>query len=372
MALGNPLSRKSSSVDVRKPGSVDAALRRSLRAAVSGDWLGAETWLERIVEADTADLDAYFALARLYREQGAIGRAIRMHQNLLLRTDLNRRQRADALLELARDFDAGGFQERAAAGYEEVLDAEPKNQEALSRLVVLLRDSHDYARGLALSKRLRRMNREAADSAEKALLLAQAESQYNAGDGDGARASLKRCLRRDKTVGVAWSLLGEIDVERGKDARALDAWRRGVLADPTMGQELYPKLSAGYAAKGKPRDFEKLIRGILEDRPTDTAARIALARLIASRGDLNEAVEELFRAVEISPADAELRVELGRLLLSNGQESEALKAYSGLLDVMERGDLSPTGVRLQDRALSSLVGAAAQPTIRVTSEESGA
>ena len=105
MAIG----RRRSAVDPRKAGSVESALRRALRAAVAGDWPSAESWLERIVEADSADLDAYHALARLYREQGDIGRAIRMHQNLLLRTGLSKVQKTEALLELARDFDAGGF-----------------------------------------------------------------------------------------------------------------------------------------------------------------------------------------------------------------------------------------------------------------------
>ena len=127
MAIG----RRRPVVDPRKAGSVEAALRRALRAAVGGDRPSAETWLERIVEADSADLDAYHALARLYREQGDIGRAIRMHQNLLLRAGLSKAEKNEALLELARDFDDGGFSERAIASYEEVLDAQPREAEAL-------------------------------------------------------------------------------------------------------------------------------------------------------------------------------------------------------------------------------------------------
>ena len=120
-----------------KPGEVAAAWRRSLRASVAEDWASAETWLERIVEADSSDLDAYHALARLYRRQGAIGRAIRMHQNLMLRTDLPKEARGEALFELARDFEEGGFTERAAASYEELIDSQPRHAESLERLVPL-------------------------------------------------------------------------------------------------------------------------------------------------------------------------------------------------------------------------------------------
>ncbi len=334
MALG----RREPAVDARRAGSIDAALRRSLRAAVASDWQTAETWLERIVEADSSDLDAYLALARLYREQGAVGRALRMHQNLLLGSEIGRAARAEALLELARDFDAGGFRERAAASYEEVLDEQPRQAEALGRLVWLSLESRDYERGLALAKRLRRVDREAAEAAELELLLSQAQSRIEEGDHSGARSSLKRCLRSYKRSGAAWAMLGQLEVERGKDAKALAAWRRGALADPSVAPVLYPKIAAGFAALGKSQDFEKFLRGVLEARPDDHAARIALARAIASRGDSKAAIEELSRAIERAPAQTGLRVELGRQLLAEGQEAEALKAYASLLDALENAE----------------------------------
>ena len=322
-------------MDPRKAGSVEAALRRALKAAVASDWPTAETWLERIVEADSADLDAYHALARLYREQGTIGRALRMHQNLLLRGDLDQNQRNEALLELARDFDVGGFGERAAAGYEAVRDVLPRHQESLTRLVALLHGLREFPRALALIRRLRRLDRETADTAEIEILLSQAQAQTEEGNPEAARTSLKRCLRRDKTCGSAWAMLGELEVERGKDAKALDAWRRGALADPKAAADLYPKLAAGYSARGKPQDFEKLLRGILEDRPGDHAARIALARVLSGRGETSQAIEELSRAVEVAPTDTGLRIELGRQLLEGASETEALKAYASLLDALD-------------------------------------
>lgn len=331
MALG----RKKTTVDARKAGSVESALRRSLRAAVASDWPAAETWLERIVEADSTDLDAYHALARLYREQGAVGRAIRMHQNLLLRSGLGRDEKQEALLELARDFHAGGFSERAAASYEEVLDSAPKNPEALDRLVSLLGETREYPRALALVKRLRRIDREIADEAELALLLAQAQEQIDVGEAEAARATLSRCVKRHKTSGLAWSMLGTLEAERGKDARAITAWKKGVMADPSVAAELYPKIEAGFSARGKAKDFEKFLRSVQESRPEDVSTRIALARVFKSRGEETVALEELARAIEIAPTSGALRVELGRLLLESGQEAEALKAYSALLDVVE-------------------------------------
>ena len=332
MAIG----RRRPTVDPRKAGSVEAALRRALRAAVAGDRAGAETWLERIVEADSADLDAYHALARLYREQGDIGRAIRMHQNLLLRSGLSKAEKNEALLELARDFEAGGFVERAVAGYEEVLDANPREREALERLVGLLGAMGEYPRALALSKRRRRFDREAAEAEERQLLLSQAQAQSSEGDSDGARATLKRALRKNRNDARAWSMLGDLEAERGRGARAIDAWRKAVSADRSLGSTLLPKIEAGFAARKKVREYEKFVRSLLEEHPKDASAHVALARSLAARGETAEAIESLSRAVEIAPGAPSLRVELGRLLLDGGHEGEVLKAFGALLDVIER------------------------------------
>lgn len=323
---------------LRKPEEIAQAWRRGLRAAASEDWTGAETWLERIVEADSADLDAYHALAGLYRRQGAVGRAIRMHQNLLLRNDLPSRVRAEALFELARDFEDGGFNERAVATYEEFLAVDSRNIEALRRLIPLLQEQREHARALALIRKLRRGDPENAARIEIEILLAEAQACAEEGDQDAARQALKRCLRRNKDCAPALILLGDLEQERGKSAKALDAWKRAARAHPNVGAALYSKIDAGFAARKKPTDFDAFLREILEHRPEDAGARIALARALASRGDTAPAIEELARAIEVQPGELALRAELGRLLLATNQESEALKAYADLIEQLERGE----------------------------------
>lgn len=342
------------------PLELDRAWRRSLRAAIAKDWAGAETWLERIVEADSQDLDAYHALARLYRQQGAIGRAIRMHQNLLMRGDLDREARSEALFELALDFEAGGYSERAAATYEELLGEQPRNAEVLERLVSLLHTLTEYPRALALARRLRRRDKLTGDRLEVQILLSQCEALGEEGDHSGARQAIKRCLRRDKTCGAAWDLLGELEAERGKSARALAAWKRGASVDEEAAVTLYPKIAAGFAERGKSEEFDVFLGKLLDERPFDHAARIALARAKASRGETKQAVEELARALEVAPEHLPLRIELGRQLLAAGQESEAAKAYGALLDVLDRS--SPAANNASDNSSSNASGDAAGRT----------
>ncbi len=321
----------------------ERAWRRALGAAVEGRWDATETWLERLVEADSNDLEAYHALARLYRRQGAVGRAIRMHQNLLLRPDLEGEARVEALDELARDFDAGGFVVRAIAAYEEVLARRPRDARVLERLVELHADQGDRTRALVLVRRLRRRNPEWTHRWEVELLLAQAKAAHAEGEAAAARRTLKRCLRRDPGCVEGWTLMGEIEAERGRDARALEAWKKAAAADPARAAPLYPRIQATFAARGKPMEFERFVRELLERKPGNRFVTLALARSLGSRGEAAAAVEELERAIAASPGDYALHAELGRQLLTAGQESEALKAYQDLLGTIERFERDASG-----------------------------
>ena len=116
------------------------------------------------------------------------------------------------------------------------------------------------------------------------------------------------------------------------------------MADRSLGSILLPRIDAGYAARKKPKEYDKFIRAVVEECPTDAAAQIALARALVSRGESRAAIESLARAVEIAPDAPSLRVELGRLLLEAGQDGEALKAFGSLLDAVEQGGWRPPDV----------------------------
>src|SRR5690606_37381572 len=130
---------------------------------------------------DSQELDAYLALARLFRQRGEVGRAIHLHQNLLLRRDVTGDARFAALVGLADDFRSGGFLRRAIAAYEEVLAERPDHARALRALVALLTDAREPRRAIPLARRLARRERREPGVVEAALWLECAEIERSEG-----------------------------------------------------------------------------------------------------------------------------------------------------------------------------------------------
>ncbi len=67
---------------------VDVIMRSALLATLDRDLDRAEELLSRAVRIDSSGVEPFVALGRLFRMRGEIGRAIRIHQNLLLRPEL--------------------------------------------------------------------------------------------------------------------------------------------------------------------------------------------------------------------------------------------------------------------------------------------
>lgn len=322
--------------DTRAPRDVDAALRGALLAVLERDWDEAERLLVAACRSDSKGVEPYLALARLLRARGEIGRAIRIHQNLLLRLDAASDHGRAALADLAADFRQGGFLRRAIASYEDLLAQDPKHPEALRALTRLRAQSRDFDRAIELERRLAKLERRDPRPAEAELRVQLAEAAQAEGRSADARRAVKQALRRDARCARAWSLLGELEAERGRSKAALSAWKRVPALDPRAGARVFPQLEATFAALEKPRDFESFMRGILEERPDDDHARIALARHLAARGDAEEAVAELRRVLADRPNDKEARTTLGRLLLAENRDADALREYGELLDVLDR------------------------------------
>jgi lipopolysaccharide biosynthesis regulator YciM len=326
----------------RAPETADALLRAALLAVLARDTERAEALLAEAVRRDAGAVEPYLALGRLYRMRGEIGRAIRIDQNLLLRSDLSREQTLAALEDLACDFRAGGFLQRAVASYEEVLARDVRHRGALRALVSLCASVRDFPRAIALAKRLAKLRRpgdpdDGPSEAElwvQSALAAQAEGRHA-----DARRAVKRALKRDPSHVGAWIALGELEAERGKVKAALAAWSRVPALDRSRGELVYPRIEASYAALERSRDFEAWLEELLRERPDDPHARFALARAHAARGEVEEALGGMRRLLAQDPDDLAVRGALGRMLLAEQREPDALKEYAELLDVLEREGL---------------------------------
>ena len=101
--------------------------------------------------------EVYMALGEMFLSQGEIGRAVRIHQNILARPHVPQDLYIQAHFALAKDFQTGGLLDRALRHYQKVLDVQSDHLDALRASLRIRELSHEWQEAESLLSRVERI-----------------------------------------------------------------------------------------------------------------------------------------------------------------------------------------------------------------------
>lgn len=102
----------------------------------------------KLVETDWELVDTHFALAKIFRKNGEIDKAIKIHQSLIARPSLPEQYRSMVLLELGYDYLAAGWFDRAEGLFKEVLIHDARSEEAKRNLILIYQQEKDWQKAI--------------------------------------------------------------------------------------------------------------------------------------------------------------------------------------------------------------------------------
>jgi tetratricopeptide (TPR) repeat protein len=310
--------------------------------------------------------------------------SIRAHQWDVARTRLDDAarmpvpQRWQADVALAELDEQRGDLDAAAARLQTLLEARPREQQALRGLVRILSRAGRGDEAVSLADRLSGLAQPATgDRALRAeALRTRAAARRERGDLDGARADLLRARASDPTAPWVLHDLAATELDRRDVAAAgraatdllrlapgLDAARvvnarvlaaKGRRAESLRMLEAIPAGSRTPNAEvlrtqlafdlalevavesGATRDVLRRIRRNTSGHPDRLAA---VARALARAGDTAAAAAAMHEAASAPDAPASVRVELAAMLLATGRDDAEVRLL--LEDLAKRGELTP-------------------------------
>ena len=171
-------------------------------------------------DPDTAEL--HFALGNLFRRRGDYDRAVRVHEHLLARADINQKDRDRAQHALAMDFLKAGLLDRAEAALSK-LDGSAFEGEALLALLSIYERSRDWPNAQKVALRL-----EAAEQGSFAPRLAhylceEADLARANGDSGKAKTLLDDAVCRAPQLARPWLATASLKAQTGDTAGAYKA-----------------------------------------------------------------------------------------------------------------------------------------------------
>jgi len=286
------------------------------------------------VQINSDTIETYVALGHLYRSKGDIERAIRIRQGIILRPNLDKGIRLRAIFDLGLDYRKGGFLNRAILAFQEVLEDDPNNIEALEQIERIYEDIYNWEKGFktrqAISKLVKGDHRHILAHQQTEL----GKIQEKNGDMVRAEKSYKKAISIfDRCVDV-YLHLGDLYFSQQRHKKALSTWKRVVDVVPQFTFLAYQRLEKAYSKMKNLKGVEDILRESAR-RNSDSFTHLALARYLYKKGEADSALGELNQAIKSVPSFLNARKFMGEILLKEGRNEEALEAYKNLLLILD-------------------------------------
>jgi len=289
-----------------------------------------ESFIE-VVKVDPQTIDLHFALGNLFRRQGEIDRAIRMHQNLLDRADLPTDKRQAAQFELAQDFHRAGLLDRAEELFVR-LDGTVHELQSQGLLLQIYEQEKDWQKAITATRRMEALAKRPyfKEIAHYYCELAQAallHSQF-----DEARQCIDQALAEYKLCTRATILLGDVEAQEDHYPAAIAAWQRIESQNPAFLGLIAERLADGYRRIGDPAQGIRVLRNYEDQYPSLDLLTTLFNQILAHDGA--EAAtqlikEELSRNPTLLGLDKLLEAQLMAAPLERRNDLELVKNLVG-------------------------------------------
>lgn len=253
-----------------------------------------------LLQVDNETIDTHLALGNLFRSRGEVDRAIRIHQNLISRSGLTIDQKNIALQQLAKDYMASGFLDRAERIFEQLIEEPDHKEAALQQLVAIYQQTREWSKAIHYANLLVKLGRKRM-RASIAHFWCELAMQEKAEDNDTiAIQHFKRALEEDPKCVRASIALGKLYLEAEDYQNTIKYLEQVLEQDSDFVSEVLPTLAECYHHLGQEDELLNFLRQCIVSK-AGVSAELMLAQLVAKHDGVGAAQELLTRQLVKNP-----------------------------------------------------------------------
>lgn len=274
-----------------------------------------------MAEVNKDTVETHLALGSLFRRRGEVDRAIRLHQNIISKHNLDDAQRTKALLELGEDYMRAGLFDRAERLFSELTERGSHAPPALKHLLDIYQQEKDWAKALEKARQL-----EATTGQRMGLQMAHfccemAEESLLEGEVEQARKHLRQARRHDPQNIRARVIVGKIAMRQDNFEEAMAMYEEIVSMDGDFIPQVLDAYMLCARSSGQEARAEATLRQWCEQYGSISVA-LQLTDIMQARDGIDAAAH--FLAAELSRHPSVRGLDrLIELKLNGGPEIEA-------------------------------------------------
>ena len=255
----------------------------------------------KLADINRDTVETHLALGNLFRRRGEVDRAIRVHQHLIARPNLNQDEKTVALLELGEDYMRAGLLDRAETLFTDLVAMDALAPSALKHLIGIYQHERDWNKAIENAQRLQQATGESQGAVIAQFHCELAELARAQGAREDAYVHVADAFAVEPECVRAHMIEGHLESAAGHLDAAIHAFERVAELDVDYVPEILSPLLDCYArAQHMQRAEEFLLR--VTERYQGVSPVLALAKMYTTtRGEV-AAVEFLNRILRQRPS----------------------------------------------------------------------
>jgi lipopolysaccharide biosynthesis regulator YciM len=286
-----------------------------------------------LIEVNKDTIEIHIALGNLFRSKGEVDRAIKIHQNLLARPNLTRKQRHRAIAELASDYLKAGLLDRAEKLYREMIELNADPKQAYHRLLDLYITEKSWEEAVECAQVLYKMGEPEANVMYSQCLCEIASDAVDSGNNRLARNSLNKALEVDAGCVRAGLILIRLHLKTDNTATAKGIFQRLIQQRPEY-MALYIEPARQIYHSNENRVYQEFLQNQYQQHPS-TRLAIALLEHYARNDEIEKARQFLSDILNKSPSFEAFEFALHFLKSNPDQLSETWETLSIFLKTLQ-------------------------------------
>jgi lipopolysaccharide assembly protein B len=196
----------------------------------------------KLIEVDADTVETHLALGNLFRRRGEVDRAIRIHQNVVFRSEISESIRNTAYTALAHDYLKAGVLDRAEEVCLHLIKVGVDTDDILRLLLKIYQKERQWKKAINTAKRLK-LSASCSDVADISHYYAElADDMYELGQYDQVHLYLQHALKVDASNVRVNFLLSRMHINKGHYEEVFDCCEKVECRSYSLLSYILPRL----------------------------------------------------------------------------------------------------------------------------------
>lgn len=239
----------------------------------------------KMLEVDSDTVETHLAVGKLFRRRGEVDRAIRIHQNLIARPQLERHYREQSLFELGQDYLSAGVLDRAERIFLELVNEKSHAGAALKTLIDIYQQEKEWRKAIDMALKYESITKQPMHENIAHYYCELGELALTKAQIDEALAYLDKAVSADTNCVRASLLLAKVYMVKGEYKTALKNLKKVKDQNHHYLSEAIDLLASCYEQLKQEDELVVYLKKLVDEHPRVPVVLILAERIRQWKGD---------------------------------------------------------------------------------------